>query len=299
MRVLVTGRSGQLGQALVRSAPTNVTVIALDHEQLDIADSQSVENCVRTHQPNVIVNAAAYTNVDKAEVERRQSVRVNTEGPRHLAAASKRNGTRLIHLSTDFVFDGNSSVPYTPESPTNPQSAYGTTKRDGEIAVLERLSERSVIVRTAWVYSAAGRNFVKTILRLLQEKGIARVVADQVGSPTSAQSLADAIWKVVGMPDMNGIHHWTDAGVASWYDFAVAIAEEASMLRLVPAHVSVSPIRTHEYETAARRPPYSVLDCRSLISKGLVPVHWRTNLRKTLTDIANAQKSVFKNPFVR
>jgi dTDP-4-dehydrorhamnose reductase len=183
------------------------------------------------------------------------------------------------------VFDGAASVPYRPEAATNPLSVYGATKLAGERAVLEGLPGRSVVLRTAWVYAAEGANFVRTMLRVMKANGTVRVVADQVGTPTAARGLAEAIWQLVAKPEITGIHHWTDAGVASWYDFAVAIAEEGELLGLVPPDVTVTPIATAEYPTPARRPSYSVLDKTSLTSRGLTPLHWRKRLRSVLGEM--------------
>lgn len=233
----------------------------------------------------MIVNAAAYTAVDRAEAERELAQRINEDGPRHLAVAARTFGARFLHISTDFVFDGRSSLPYRPDAPTNPLSVYGQTKRAGEEAVLEVLPERSLILRTAWVYAGQGRNFVLTMLHLMRTKGAVRVVADQVGTPSSARSIAETLWGLTERPGINGIHHWTDAGVASWYDFAVAIAEEGALLGLVPDNVVVTPIATADYPTPARRPPYSVLDKTSLISLGFTPIHWRKRLRGALAEM--------------
>ncbi|MGH8150558.1 MAG: dTDP-4-dehydrorhamnose reductase [Steroidobacteraceae bacterium] len=288
MRVLVTGVGGQVGRALLEAVPAGAEIIGCTHAELDISDGEVVRECLTRHRPDSVINAAAYTAVDNAESEPGLARRVNTDGPHHLAAAARESGARLIHVSTDFVFDGAASRPYRPEDATNPSSVYGRTKRDGELAVLEALPERSVIVRTAWVYAAAGANFVRTMLRVLGSAGSVRVVADQVGTPTSARSLAEVLWGIAARPDVRGVHHWTDAGVASWYDFAVAIAEEGVRLELLPPSVSVTPITTEEYPTPARRPPYSVLDKRSLTSLGFTPLHWRARLRSVLEELANA-----------
>jgi dTDP-4-dehydrorhamnose reductase len=287
MKVLVTGVNGQVGRALMQSAPTGVDLVGCSHGQLDVGDRDAVLQSVREHAPGVIVNLAAYTAVDRAESELELARRSNTEGPRHLALAACETGARLIHISTDFVFDGTASVPYRPDAPTNPLSVYGATKRDGEQEVLNVLPERSVILRTAWVYAAQGRNFVHTMLRVLKGSGSVRVVADQVGAPTAALSVALAIWRIIQTPELCGVHHWTDAGVASWYDFAVAIAEEGTQQGLLPPSVSVAPITTAEYPTPARRPAYSVLDRSSLVALGVPQVHWRARLRGVLSEIGN------------
>jgi dTDP-4-dehydrorhamnose reductase len=288
VRVLITGVGGQLGRALVRTAPEHVVLVACEHERLDIADAESVTSFVRDCRPDVIINAAAYTNVDAAERECDLARSANTQGPANIAIASRDVRARLIHISTDFVFDGTSSTPYHPDSPTNPLSVYGLTKRDGETAVLGLHPEHSLILRTAWIYASEGHNFVRKMLEILRSKGSARVIADQVGTPTSAQSLAETIWKANQVPALRGVHHWTDAGVASWYDFAVAIAEEAAALNRVPPGVRIAPIATRDYVSPVRRPHYSVLDTTSLASLGIVPVHWRERLRAVLREINDA-----------
>ena len=287
MKVLITGAGGQVGRMLRATCPTGIDLVACAHADLDIGDAGSVRERLERERPDAIINAAAYTAVDKAESEPQQARWINSEGPGHLAALARENGARLVHLSTDFVFDGHASSPYRPEAPTHPLSVYGSSKRDGEQAVLETLPDRSVIVRTAWVYAAEGANFMRTMLRLMGERGAVRVVADQVGTPTAARPLAEVLWQIMARPEIGGIHHWTDAGVASWYDFAVAIAEEGAALGLLPSTVTVTPIATEEYPTPARRPAYSVLDKRSLTALGLVPAHWRQRLRETLKALAH------------
>ncbi|MBS0419104.1 MAG: dTDP-4-dehydrorhamnose reductase [Proteobacteria bacterium] len=289
MKALITGAGGQVGRILLKSAPANWTAGGLAHADLDIGDEAAVRNAVRAQRPDLIISAGAYTAVDKAESEPEAAERANSMGPRHLAVAARETGARLLHISTDFVFDGRGSRPYRPDAATDPQSVYGRTKRSGEEAVLQVLPETGVVLRTAWVYAAEGNNFVRTMLRLMSSKGHVRVISDQVGTPTSATSLAEAIWAVAARPDVKGTHHWTDLGVASWYDFAVAIAEEAVALGLVPASVRVDPIATEEYPTPARRPAYSVLDKRSLLDLLGIPArHWRVNLRSVLREIAAA-----------
>ena len=287
-KVLITGAGGQVGRALLDTAPDNLVVVACAHADLDIGAREAVLDCIRRERPDVVINAAAYTAVDKAESEPEAAERINAEGPRHLAAAAREYGARLIHISTDFVFDGAAPVPYRPDSATNPLGVYGRTKRDGERAVLDALSERSAIVRTAWVYAPTGANFVRTMLRIMRANGAVRVVADQVGTPTAARSLAEALWRIGSNPEISGLHHWTDAGVASWYDFAVAIAEEGVELGLVPSAVTVEPITTADYPTPARRPSFSVLDKRSLAAYGLVPIQWRKRLRAMMREIPSA-----------
>lgn len=286
MKVLLTGVSGQLGGLLANTAPSQFTLLRASHADLDITDGNAVGEYVRAQSPDLIINPAAYTAVDRAESEAGLAQKVNGDGPYHLAVAARECGARLIHISTDFVFDGTASSPYHPDAATNPLSIYGKTKLAGERSVREVLPpERAVILRTAWIYAATGNNFVRTMLRIMNANASARVVADQVGTPTAARSLADIVWKIAIRREIHGIHHWTDAGVASWYDFAVAIAEEGVPLGLVPENVVVTPIATADYPTPARRPPFSVLDKSSLVSLGLIPIHWRKRLREVLKEM--------------
>jgi dTDP-4-dehydrorhamnose reductase len=287
LNVLVTGANGQLGRALIASAPQDAKLLAVTRSELDIADLNAVQRLVGDFKPDLIINAAAYTLVDKAESDVVAAEHANIIGPRNLAhAAALLPATRLIHVSTDFVFDGSCANPYSPDAVTAPLGVYGQTKLAGEHAVREVLAERAVIVRTAWVYDASGKNFLRTMLRLMKERGAVRVVADQVGTPTSAQSLARVLWAFSTRPQVNGVFHWTDAGVASWYDFAVAIAEEAVTLGLLAALPNIEPIATHEYPTPARRPAYSVLDkTATYAALGLAPVHWRVQLREVMQQV--------------
>jgi dTDP-4-dehydrorhamnose reductase len=257
---------------------------------LDIGDAAQVAGFVADFKPQLIINAAAYTAVDKAETEQTLANTVNAEGPANLArAAAKQGAIRVLHISTDFVFDGCGSSPYRTTAATAPLGVYGTTKLAGEQAVLNILGTQAVVVRTAWVYAAQGQNFVRTMLRLMNERGAVRVVADQVGTPTSAASLASVLWMFVSRPDLSGVFHWTDAGVASWYDFAVAIAEEATAKGLLQREVQLTPIATTDYPTPAKRPAYSVLDKQTTIAAfGIPPVHWRTKLREVLEELAVA-----------
>ncbi len=279
-RALVTGMGGQLSRELVATAPTGVEVRALDAAELDIADRDAVLRAVRANSPDIIVNAAAYTAVDLAEKEADAADRVNHLAVGHLAEAAGDCGGRLVHVSTDYVFDGRSPIAYEPHHPTSPASVYGRTKRDGEIAALR--SADALVVRTAWVYAPHGRNFVATMLRLMHERDEVRVVADQVGTPTSATGLARALWSLAAA-GAAGVHHWTDAGVASWYDFAVAIREEAAALGAEKiGRATVTPIRTEDYPTPARRPAMSILSKESTWALIGPARHWREELRSVL-----------------
>jgi dTDP-4-dehydrorhamnose reductase len=287
VKVLLTGAGGQLGRALAALAPAAVRLEALAHTQLDVTREEDVARAVGALEPDAIINAAAYTAVERAEDEPERAQAVNGAGPAYLARAARAAGARLVHISTDYVFDGAASVPYPPQAPTGPLNVYGRSKRAGEEQVLALWPERSLVLRTSWLYAARGANFLNTMLRLMRAGQAVRVVADQLGTPTSARSLAAAIWQILARPGLAGIHHWSDAGVASWYEFAVAIAADARRAGLLAAEVSVTPISTAEYPSRARRPPYSVLDTHSLASLG-APRHWRAELSDVLSELARA-----------
>jgi dTDP-4-dehydrorhamnose reductase len=290
LRVLLTGANGQLGRELQRTAPSSIDLVARGRAQLDITDGTEVERQVTLAEPEVVINAAAYTAVDLAEEHRELTFAVNAEGARNLARAAATHGARMLQVSTDFVFDGVQGRPYQPEDSTNPQTAYGASKRRGEEYVIEASGGSAVILRTAWLYSRFGTNFATAMLRRMQAGQPLRVVADQVGTPTWARGLAEAIWRIVAMPSLQGLHHWTDAGVASWYDFAVAIQEEALLCGLLGRAVEVQPIASTDYPTPAHRPAYSVLDkARTWSALALRPVHWRSALRSMLKELGETE----------
>jgi dTDP-4-dehydrorhamnose reductase len=281
MKVVITGAHGQLGNALQATAAAGVEILAVDWQELDIGDEAAVSGFVAETRPALLINAAAYTAVDKAESEADLAHRVNAAGPRHLAVACAKASARFVHVSTDFVFDGVSGVPYRPDHTPAPIGVYGATKLAGEQAV-QAAMPGALILRTAWVYGVTGHNFVRTMLRLMAEREEVRVVADQIGTPTFADGLARAIW-ALDAAGAHGIHHWTDSGAASWYDFAVAIQEEALSLGMLSRRAAVIPIATSDYPTPARRPSYSVLDKSSAVALIGVPApHWRVHLREML-----------------
>ncbi len=285
--VLITGADGQLGWELQRTVPAGITIVATDAGDLDITDGKSIDARIKRIKPQVIINVAAYTAVDKAEQEQGAAYAVNADGAANLARAAQANSARLIHISTDFVFDGTKSMPYCPEDVPNPLSVYGASKLKGEQQVREITQGNALVIRTAWVYSSHGVNFVKTMLRLMREREQLGVVADQVGTPTWANGLAMTIWRFVEKVETKGLFHWTDAGVASWYDFAVAIQEEAIELGLLEKAIPVRPISTKQYPTPAMRPAYSVLDKTSTwATLEVTPRHWREMLRLMLKEIA-------------
>lgn len=282
LRVLVTGSSGQLGRALRDTRPATVDWLQPE-ARLDIADPDAVARTVAQLRPAVIINAAAYTAVDRAESEPELARRVNGQAPGWLAEAAKAVGARLVQVSTDFVFDGQKGSPYRPGDTTAPLGVYGASKHEGELAVRAVLGEQALILRTAWVYYRGGANFVRTMLRLLGERPEVRVVADQIGTPTHAGGLAQAIWALLAA-DARGTHHWTDAGVASWYDFAEAIRELAQRIEPNTRWGRVLPIRTEDYPTPARRPSYSLLDKTATWALTGLPPHWRERLAAELRD---------------
>ncbi len=285
MKVLITGPRGQLGYELLRTAPPDVDAIGLDRTRLDITDAAQVMDCVGALRPDWIVNAAAYSLVDKAETERDLARVVNADAPANLARAADMFGARLLHVSTDFVFDGRKSSPYLPDDVANPLSVYGQTKLDGERAILETLGQRALIIRTAWLHCRHGRNFVKTMLGLMREREVVRVVADQVGTPTWAAELARVLYAAMAC-DVRGTHHWTNAGVASWYDFAVAVQELGCELGLLRRPASIEPIPTSAYPTPAHRPHYSVLNKESLrAALGYRGAYWRDALRNMIQEL--------------
>lgn len=282
MRVLVAGSGGQLGRALAASVPDGATLIAPPESDFDICNEAIVAETVAGARPDLVINAAAWTAVDKAEAEEAAALMVNATAVGHLAKAAASVGARFVQVSTDYVFDGNACHPYAPDTPPAPASAYGRTKLAGEQAAAE-FHPSPLIIRTAWVYAAAGNNFVHTMLRLMASRDEVRVVADQVGTPTHALSLARAIWALDGH---SGIFHWTDAGITSWYDFAVAIQDEALSLGLLTRAVPIIPITTADYPTPARRPAWSVLDKGSAFAIAGPARHWRHELIDCLKAIS-------------
>ena len=279
MKVLVTGAGGQVGRELAGTAPAGVAVTAVSHADLDIGDPAAVRAALAASGARWIVNAAAYTAVDRAESEPDAARAINDTAVGTLAAGARAAGARLLQLSTDFVFDGRANRAYRPEDAPNPLSAYGRSKLGGERRALDG-DCGAIVLRTAWVYAAHGRNFASTMLKLLAERDRVRVVADQIGAPTWARGLARAIWALLRADPAPGIHHWSDLGVASWYDFAVAIQDEGLARGLLPRRVPIEPIATADYPTPAQRPAFSVLDTHATRALIDAPArHWRHHLQ--------------------
>jgi len=287
--VLLFGANGQLGTKLKLLLPSWGFVRAVTQDQLDLRDLVRLRTLIDDTRPDLIVNAAAYTAVDVAETDAGSAQQVNAEAPRIMAEAARRLGTLLVHYSTDYVFDGTARDPYTEESPVNPLGVYGRTKLEGERAITASGAD-AVILRTAWLYSNRGRNFLNTMLRLAAERDELRVVNDQVGSPTYADVVAEATLKLLdGMYDRDGrvrtdrcgLYHAACGGTTSWWGFASRIVELAGMA----SRVRVTPIPTAEYPTPARRPAYSVLSCGKLERVfGIRLPDWEAGLERCLAE---------------
>ncbi|MGX7953461.1 dTDP-4-dehydrorhamnose reductase [Tsuneonella sp. HG249] len=281
MKALITGAGGQVGRDLVASAPPGWELVPLARAGLDLADHEAIRRAVAGHAPDLILNAAAYTAVDRAERDEAAAFAINAEAVGALADAAREAGAHLVQISTDFVFDGTATRAYLPHDLRRPLSAYGRSKAAGEDAAGPNAS----VVRTSWVYSSTGANFVTTMLRLMSERDEVRVVSDQVAAPTWATALADVLW-ALGTRQLAGTWHYADGGSASWFDFAVAIEEEARTAGLLDRAVAVVPIAAAEYPTAAPRPAFSLLDsCATHEALGTVPLPWRSNLRRMLSKL--------------
>ncbi|MEQ5789348.1 dTDP-4-dehydrorhamnose reductase [Erythrobacter sp. NFXS35] len=282
MKILITGENGQLGRALQQLAPAWAETNAIDADDCDFTEESMLRARLTVEAPDVILNAAAYTAVDKAEDNEDLARAINAVAVAVMVEAMAETGGRVVHVSTDFVFDGTASRPYRPDDARNPLSAYGRTKAEGE----DHLRDEDLLVRTAWVYEAGGTNFVRTMIRLMNEREELAVVADQVGAPTWATGLARTIWALLEQHATGTFHHCDD-GAISWHEFAVAIAEEAHALGLVARIPVIRPITTAQYPTLAQRPAYSLLDCSATRAfLGEAPVPWRANLRLMLEEEA-------------
>ncbi|MDJ0746698.1 MAG: dTDP-4-dehydrorhamnose reductase [Xenococcaceae cyanobacterium MO_167.B27] len=290
-KILLTGITGQVGQELQTTLTSVGEVIGVTRQELDLSNPEQIQDAITQIQPNIIINAAAYTAVDKAESESELAMAINANAPKVMAEAARSISATLVHISTDYVFDGTNHTPYTEEDATNPLGVYGKSKLLGETGIRQNC-DRHIILRTAWVYGSRGHgNFVKTMLRLGTEREELRVVADQIGSPSWAYDIAVAITQLVsnqieksdGAIPM-GTYHFSNSGVASWYDFAVAIFEEARKLDFPLKIQQVLPITTADYPTPAQRPNYSVLSkVKFTKTLGVNPPYWRDSLIKMLT----------------
>ena len=289
MKVLLTGAAGQLGQALRASCPPDFEMIATSRDELDLSKPEACKAAVERHRPDWVLNAGAYTAVDRAEEEPDLAHAVNGGAPRAFAEAIRQQGGRLLQLSTDFVFNGRQGSPYRVEQPRDPLGVYGASKARGEEAIEAVLGDngQATVLRTSWVMGPVGRNFALTMLRLHRERDQLGVVADQVGCPSSTLNLAAACWRVISIrAEQPAVLHWCDAGAASWYDVSVAVGELAAEQGLIETPANVRPICTEDYPTPAQRPAYSLLDCRSSREQlELDGEHWRQALRAVLSAI--------------
>lgn len=275
MNILITGANGQLGNEMRVLSPENGghTYFFTDVQELDICNEQAVMAFVTEHQIDVIVNCAAYTAVDNAEDNRELCDKLNNVAPGYLARAAQSRGAAMIQVSTDYVFDGTAHTPYTEEAPTCPASVYGFTKLAGEQNVMDHC-ERAIVIRTAWLYSIYGNNFVKTMIRLGRERENLGVIFDQIGTPTYANDLARAIYAAINKGIVRGIYHFSNEGACSWYDFTVAIHRLAGITTC-----RVKPLHTVDYPTKAARPHYSVLDKTKIKTTFELDIpHWEESL---------------------
>ncbi|MCK5312085.1 MAG: dTDP-4-dehydrorhamnose reductase [Desulfobacteraceae bacterium] len=285
MKTLIIGANGQLGWELIRTCPADISIFLSDYPEIDICDCSTIKEWINKTAPDCIINAAAYTDVDGAEQEKTKAYNINHKGAQNLAIEAKQANIHLVHISTDFVFNGTQSKPYSPDDKPDPESVYGKSKLQGELAVKETLKHKALIIRTAWLYSSHGNNFVKTMLNLMKGHSSINVIDEQTGTPTWANSLANAVWTAVEKK-LTGTFHYTDAGVASWYDFAVAIQEEGLALGLLSNANPIFPVPTSKFPTPAKRPMYSVLDKQSMWqATGITPEHWRVQLRSMLKEL--------------
>jgi dTDP-4-dehydrorhamnose reductase len=298
MKVLLTGAAGQLGQALINATPEGIELLASSRnggeglQALDLADATACRQAIKEHRPDWVLNAGAYTAVDKAESEPELAEAVNGDAPRAFAEAIKEHGGRLLQLSTDFVFNGQQGSPYRVDQNRDPLGVYGASKARGEEAVEELLgaSHQGLVLRTSWVIGPVGKNFALTMLRLHRDKEQLGVVADQVGCPSSTRNLASACWQAIQLHsqgiNIQPVLHWCDGGAASWYDVSVAVGELAMELGLLNYAATVNPITTDDYPTPAKRPSYSLLDCQSTRQVlQLQAQPWRAALKNVLQAI--------------
>ncbi|WP_426595908.1 dTDP-4-dehydrorhamnose reductase [Pectobacterium brasiliense] len=277
MKILLTGANGQLGRSFQDRLPAEWEILATDSNELDITDLERVAEIVKSFQPDAIVNAAAYTAVDKAESEPEIAESINVHGPQNLAIVATKYNVRLVHVSTDYVFDGSATEPYSEDSATNPLSVYGNTKLAGEQAVT-KVSPEAIIVRTAWVFSEYGNNFVKTMLRLAKERDSLSIVNDQRGCPTYAGDLAQTIISLLEKNAVGGIYHYCGDKEVSWYEFAEEIFKVANERKAISSVPTLSAISTGEFLTPAKRPKYSSLDCLKIKKLGIIPSNWLKNI---------------------
>jgi dTDP-4-dehydrorhamnose reductase len=278
MDVLIIGKNGQVAWELQQTCPSRITAHVCGRNEINITDPRSIEQVITKLNPTVIINASAYTAVDKAESEQDEAYLINATAVEYLAKAAAQHGIRLLHISTDFVFDGTKNTPYTVDDKTNPINVYGASKLAGEQAIKAYCPTNSAIVRTSWVYSSHGNNFVKTMLGLMAEIEQLSVVSDQIGCPTNANGLAKYLWQLAEQETLKAIYHYSDLGVASWYDFAVAIQEIAYEQGQLTKKTPIKPIPSSDYPAPATRPVFTLLQQSFVLNKQ----HWRLSLWRSM-----------------
>ncbi len=294
MKILLLGANGQLGKTLIQQKPEDVNLISLSKNEFNFLKLNDCLEIVNEIKPNIIINAVAYTNVDKAESESQIAEEINAHAPFNIAFKFENSLSRFIHISTDFVFDGHKSKPYTTSEKVNPLSAYGKSKAIGEKLLLGL--NNTTIIRTSWLYSPFGKNFCLTMLNLLekyfQEKKSLKVVYDQISCPTSTYSLSNLCWEISDSKKFNDkILHWSDAGVASWYDFAITIGQLAFQEKIITGIPDIIPIKSKEFPTIATRPHFSLLDCdQTCESQEIKRNHWKFELSKVIRKISSNKK---------
>lgn len=291
-KVLITGAKGQVGSEIVKAAPIECTVIGLGSDQLDVTNESQIKEVLAQHQPDLIINAAVYTAVDKAESEAEKAFAVNERAVEFLAQAAKEADIPLFHISTDYVFDGKAQSPYKETDTVNPTSIYGLSKLAGEQAIA-RVHEKHIILRTSWVFGAIGNNFVKTMLRLARERDELSIVADQQGCPTSSTSIAEVLWQFIALYCENrtlswGIYHFSNYPVCSWHGFALEILTAAQAQGFITHVPKINEISTEEYPTPAIRPLWSVLDNSKIEAVLDKKYSWQDELNELLLNMKDA-----------
>lgn len=296
MRILISGINGQLGQALLKKRRDDFEVLGLSKDKFNLENFKDCNKLILNYKPDWIINCAAYTAVDKAETDKNKAYLVNSYAVENIVKSLSEYGGRLLQISTDFVFDGKNSKPYLPSDKCNPVNVYGASKLEGEELINKY--PNILVLRTSWLYGPEGHNFCLTMLKLhkkfSENKSTIKVISDQIGCPTSTDDLANICWKLVEKYNSGGfsnqIYHWCNSGVATWYDFAIAIGELGSEYGLIKKPANIVPISTNEYKTDAKRPSFSLMDCKK--TKEFLDVnqnYWRDSLRKVISSMSNEQ----------
>ena len=295
MRILIFGPNGQLGNSLKDLQPKGMRVSYAGRSEVDLSNEKDLKAYLKSSQPHIVINASAYTSVDRAESEVALAHAINSDAPATMAKYVRSENAKILHVSTDYVFDGYKRTAYLPHDEKNPRSAYGRSKLAGEVALLKHAPKSSMIIRTSWLFSEYGSNFVKTMLDLMSEEKDISVVYDQTGSPTYARALAEAIWLILtGNRFKSGTYHWTNSGQTNWFDFANRIKKEGARKGLINLRSEIFPVLSQDYKTEAARPAFSVLNCQSLIDLiGRQPAHWESALEEMLDRLSSQRRLGF------